>query len=603
MTGILAGLGAVVAAYLIGGIPFGFLVAKLFRNVDIRTVGSGNIGATNVGRVLGFRFFLLVFALDLLKGLLPTLFLPRGLASLALPVRPDLAVFIGLAAILGHNFSIYLRFKGGKGVATSLGVLFAWDVVAAISAGVGFLVFLSLTGFVSLSSILGGACFVAIHFMQIREPFSRGQTAMSVVTLGLMGLVIVRHRANLGRIASGTEPKLKLRKPRRSGRAAIWIVLCVVVASIAVGIALGLNAARKTSVTAGPIRIEEVSRLATGHQRAERVLFLNRGKSLAVTCPRYGRVVLATISDANKFEPVLDIPLDGRPVALASASDRFYVLQRPNGDARHLEEAWWDVFDFKGKSVEPRVRAGWDPDDLALHPNGKHALILTSGSAEGERNRPDPALLVFDLTATPPREIARVAFGERNDDPARLALSADGKRAAVTLGGSNSLAWINLDSVQRPRLDRREALPGSITPEAIYFDGRGRLWVADPEGNFIGRQEVAGGPTRMSKKLGGSADFAVLPIGPGILAASLPKNSGVGFYDIETIDKLGQLSIRGMANLAETRPLGMALSPERGLLAVANRAGGSVHLFHFEATEPPTAAQSHLADASGVKGK
>src|SRR3954468_14837040 len=102
MTALVATL-AVVVAYLIGAIPFAYLVAYQVKGIDIRTVGSGNVGATNVGRVLGFRFFLLVFVLDVLKGLLPTLGLPRAIAAAGYE-EPALPVLVALATILGHNF-------------------------------------------------------------------------------------------------------------------------------------------------------------------------------------------------------------------------------------------------------------------------------------------------------------------------------------------------------------------------------------------------------------------------------------------------------------------------------------------------------------------
>ena len=148
-------LPATLVSYLAGAIPFGLLIARQLKGIDIRSVGSGNIGATNVGRLLGFRFFLLVFALDLLKGLIPTLGLPLALRSLGVPVSADLPVLIGLAAILGHNFPVYLGFKGGKGVATSLGVLLALDPVACGVAAVGFFAVFLLCRYVSLSSIAG----------------------------------------------------------------------------------------------------------------------------------------------------------------------------------------------------------------------------------------------------------------------------------------------------------------------------------------------------------------------------------------------------------------------------------------------------------------
>src|SRR5262245_57516327 len=155
MTANALALLAVLAAYLIGAIPFAYLVARGIKGIDIRTVGSGNVGATNVGRVMGFRYFLLVFGLDVLKGLLPTLGFPSGVAALAGREVPSLGVLVALATILGHNFPIYLRFRGGKGVATSLGAMAALDPVASVMSAVGFATFLLVTQYVSLSSILG----------------------------------------------------------------------------------------------------------------------------------------------------------------------------------------------------------------------------------------------------------------------------------------------------------------------------------------------------------------------------------------------------------------------------------------------------------------
>src|SRR5206468_457317 len=116
MIAVLVTLAAMAGAYLLGSIPFGLLIARWFGKVDIRTVGSGNIGATNVGRVLGFKFFVVVFLLDFLKGFLPTFYWP-GLARQATGLRlPDLPVLVAVAAILGHNYPVFLRFRGGKGV-------------------------------------------------------------------------------------------------------------------------------------------------------------------------------------------------------------------------------------------------------------------------------------------------------------------------------------------------------------------------------------------------------------------------------------------------------------------------------------------------------
>ena len=199
---------ALTSAYLVGSIPFGFLIARIFRGIDIRTVGSGNIGATNVGRVLGFRFFVVVFLLDFLKGYLPTRFLP-GLLG---PHSPDLPVLVAVATILGHNFPIFLGFRGGKGVATSLGAVWALDWVASLGAALGFGILLGSLRIVSVGSLTGGLIWLIIHFARTPHPWGRNQVTLSIASIGLMGLLIARHRANLARLAAGTEPRISLRR-------------------------------------------------------------------------------------------------------------------------------------------------------------------------------------------------------------------------------------------------------------------------------------------------------------------------------------------------------------------------------------------------------
>src|SRR4051812_13024067 len=214
---------AILAAYLIGGIPFGLLIARWVAGIDIRTVGSGNIGATNVGRGLGFRFFAVVFLLDMLKGLVPTFALPRLVERLA-GVKPGwLPVLVALATILGHNFPVYLRFRGGKGVATSFGALLALDPVAMLAAVVAFLVVLAAARYVSLASVVGGVALAAAHFARVDAPWGRAQMPMSLLTLALAALLVVRHRANFARIAAGNEPKVSLGKkpPSPSARASL----------------------------------------------------------------------------------------------------------------------------------------------------------------------------------------------------------------------------------------------------------------------------------------------------------------------------------------------------------------------------------------------
>src|SRR5262245_21891584 len=116
---------AVALAYLIGAVPTAYLLVRAVKGIDIRTLGSGNVGATNAGRVLGRWGFVTVFFVDLFKGMLPTLLLPLAVRSIGGDAVVGLPVYVAVAAILGHNFPVYLGFKGGKGVATSLGAVLA----------------------------------------------------------------------------------------------------------------------------------------------------------------------------------------------------------------------------------------------------------------------------------------------------------------------------------------------------------------------------------------------------------------------------------------------------------------------------------------------
>jgi glycerol-3-phosphate acyltransferase PlsY len=205
---------ATIGAYLVGSIPTGYLVTRMARGIDIRTVGSGNIGATNVGRVLGFRFFALVFLIDFLKGLGPTLGFPVLITQAAGSSPPGLAVAVAVAAILGHNFPVFLAFRGGKGVATSLGAVAALDPLACLVAALAFAFILVITRIVSLSSMLAALMFTVTHFSRLDEPWAASQSTLSVAILVLLALLFWRHRANVVRILRGSEPRIRLRPPR-----------------------------------------------------------------------------------------------------------------------------------------------------------------------------------------------------------------------------------------------------------------------------------------------------------------------------------------------------------------------------------------------------
>lgn len=185
----------IILGYLSGSIPFGFLVAKL-KGVDIRKTGSGNIGATNIFRTLGPTAGILVFALDFIKGLAPTL------AAWFYLKDPLQVILVGLAAILGHSFSIFLKGKGGKGAATGLGVLavIAPDILAFTAILVVILIF--TTRYVSVGSIFGAASVAALMFI-LGKPLP-----FAVVSLLAAALIVIRHIPNIKRLLNGTESKI-----------------------------------------------------------------------------------------------------------------------------------------------------------------------------------------------------------------------------------------------------------------------------------------------------------------------------------------------------------------------------------------------------------
>ncbi len=566
---LLATIVAVLLAYLAGSIPFAYVVAKLAAGVDVRTVGSGNVGATNVGRVLGLRYFLLVFALDLAKGLLPTWGFPIAVERLAGPgLPPGLAVFVAMATIVGHNYPVFLKFQGGKGVATSLGAFAALDPAAALGAGMGFLTFLTITRYVSLSSILGALVFVVVHFTRVDAPWGREQLAMTVVTLGLFGLMIVRHRGNLGRIAAGTEPKVPFSRRRKQPPAGKSRGLLVAgLAALGLGVATGgwvaINARRAVEAQCGPLKLVEVARASTGHQRAGRLAFADGGSTLAVACTRYNRVVIYRVGPGDTLTLAADVEVDGRPVAMAEGCGGLVVLQRPTGDDRHLEEGYFEVLGLDGKSRGPKVRVGWDPDDLAITPDGRRAIVVTSGHAEGETGRPDPALVVVSLAADPAQGgeiVARLPMIGEGVDPDRLALSDSGTLAAVALLGTNEVAAIDLADPSRPALIGRELLAVRDVPHLSRGEGDAILMPADTE-----REAVVVGA-------GGAGRFVV---------TTMPNSSGIEVVDAGDRRALGRLTLRGPANLGTIRPTGLAHAPGRSLLAVANRSGG-IHLIRVE---------------------
>lgn len=200
-------------AYLLGSIPFGLIVGKT-KGVDPRTAGSGNIGATNVGRLLGRQYFWIVFLLDLVKGLIPiaigSWLLHQGNIT---PATLIAWLCIGAGSIVGHMFSLFLGFKGGKGVATGAGVAlgaFPYYTLPAIIGLSLFALIFKITRIVSLSSILAAGSlpitFVLIGLARGWKVFGTLSPLTIFITV-LASLIIYRHRANIARLRAGTEPR------------------------------------------------------------------------------------------------------------------------------------------------------------------------------------------------------------------------------------------------------------------------------------------------------------------------------------------------------------------------------------------------------------
>lgn len=187
----------VVLAYILGSIPFALIVGKIGYGIDIREHGSGNLGGTNTFRVLGKKAGLIVTSADILKGTLAaSLPLIFGLGDLLHPL------LIGIAAVIGHTYPIFAKFKGGKAVATSAGVLLAYSPLLFLILLISFFVSLFISKYVSLSSMIAG-------IIGIIYSLFTGDIPLIIVISLLASFVIYRHRSNISRIINGTEPKIK----------------------------------------------------------------------------------------------------------------------------------------------------------------------------------------------------------------------------------------------------------------------------------------------------------------------------------------------------------------------------------------------------------
>lgn len=197
---------SLIAAYLIGSIPTAFIFAKFLKGLDIRKAGSGNVGATNAFRVLGKLPGIFVLVIDIIKGLVCTTLIAD---FLPVPWINIWRIILGIVVVVGHNWTVFLNFKGGKGMATSLGVLIGLAIkisgiriVLALSVGVWLILFL-LFGFVSLASIIAGVCLPLFMVVFNQE--------LALVILGVIFclFVVLRHRSNIRRLLNKEEPQVK----------------------------------------------------------------------------------------------------------------------------------------------------------------------------------------------------------------------------------------------------------------------------------------------------------------------------------------------------------------------------------------------------------
>ncbi len=192
----MAALPWLIASYLLGAVPTSYLAARLFRGIDLREHGSRNLGATNLYRVLGWRYAVPVGLLDAAKGLVPVLvFAPRVSSS------ELFALICGLVAVVGHVFSVFVGFKGGKGVATAAGVMLGLTPAALGVAVLVWAALVYLTGYVSVGSIVAAAIFpLAVYLLEPPD-----QPAMLWLDIAVAAAIVWFHRANIQRLFKGTE--------------------------------------------------------------------------------------------------------------------------------------------------------------------------------------------------------------------------------------------------------------------------------------------------------------------------------------------------------------------------------------------------------------
>ncbi len=195
-------VGALLASYLIGSIPTSYVVCRVVKGIDLRDHGSKNLGATNLFRLMGWRFAIPVGLFDMAKG-----FVPTALIGPAVSEETLFPLVCGMVAVLGHMFSPFVGFKGGKGVATGAGVVLAMAPLAFLGAFLVWAVLVYLTGYVSLGSVVAAAILPLLTLW-----LHPGKPTVFWIEAGLGALIIWMHRANIRRLLNGTESRFRKRE-------------------------------------------------------------------------------------------------------------------------------------------------------------------------------------------------------------------------------------------------------------------------------------------------------------------------------------------------------------------------------------------------------
>ena len=197
-------------AYLLGSLPFGYWVALKVKGVDIRTVGSGNIGSTNVSRICGPTAGAIVWFLDVFKGLIPPL------VAAHFGFHSAYQILAGFCAILGHNYSLFLGFKGGKGISTSLGALLGSAPPVGVAVGIVWVAFVLILRYISVASI--AAALSLLVFMPLAY---HGDTPRLIFACVACFMAVYKHRANIQRLRDGREPKINLPWTKKPAQAVV----------------------------------------------------------------------------------------------------------------------------------------------------------------------------------------------------------------------------------------------------------------------------------------------------------------------------------------------------------------------------------------------